>query len=302
MIISIVKFFDSGDGDMSYIYHNSDNFSIIDCNLPDDYFDRNKILDELEEKESKKQIFRFISTHPDEDHFHGLKDINNKLDIINFYCVKNDVNKEDITDDFKEYKKLRNSSRTFYIHKNATRRWMNMSTNKIGSAGINILWPDVNNYYFKEKFNEINNNDYASPNDISPIIKYSVKDNANIMFMGDIETDFLKKINDDVDWPSIDVLLAPHHGRKSGHIPYDILNKLNPKLIILGHAPSKDMDYYSNWNTILKNNSGDITLDCSGDFINVWVKNDEYTSNISFNNNENKNNLNLNYLGSIKVN
>ena len=31
--MSIIKSFSVGEGDMFYIDHNSDNFSIIDCNL-----------------------------------------------------------------------------------------------------------------------------------------------------------------------------------------------------------------------------------------------------------------------------
>lgn len=55
---------------------------------------RTTILNEIQDIRSKKSIFRFISTHPDEDHFHGLEDISN---IENFYCVKNSVTKQDIT-------------------------------------------------------------------------------------------------------------------------------------------------------------------------------------------------------------
>lgn len=34
--MSIIKSFSVGNGDMFYIKHNSDNFSIIDCCLTDD--------------------------------------------------------------------------------------------------------------------------------------------------------------------------------------------------------------------------------------------------------------------------
>ena len=34
--MSIVKSFSVGNGDMFYIKHNSDNFSVIDCSINDD--------------------------------------------------------------------------------------------------------------------------------------------------------------------------------------------------------------------------------------------------------------------------
>lgn len=297
--MSIVKFFNVSNGDMSYIEHNSDNFSIIDCNLPEDGSCRTTILNEIQDIRSKKSIFRFISTHPDEDHFHGLEDISN---IENFYCVKNSVTKQDITPSFKAYSNLRDDeNRAFYIEKGCSRKWMNQGSDERGSSGINILWPDTSNEDFQSALDQAD----ASPNNISPIIKYSIEDNATFLWMGDLETDFMKKIEDNADWPQIDVLLAPHHGRKSGHVPGAILRKLNPKLIILGHAESKDMNYYCGWNTILKKQSGNITIECSDHFMNIWVDDPGYKSGITIlKNNPQKSDLSssLYYIGSISVN
>lgn len=166
--MSIVKFFNVSNGDMSYIEHNSDNFSIIDCNLPEDSSCRTTILNEIQDIRSKKSIFRFISTHPDEDHFHGLEDISN---IENFYCVKNSVTKQDITPSFKAYSNLRDDeNRAFYIEKGCSRKWMNQGSDERGSSGINILWPDTSNEDFQSALDQAD----ASPNNISPIIKYSI--------------------------------------------------------------------------------------------------------------------------------
>ena len=69
--MSIIKSFSVGNGDMFYIKHNSDNFSIIDCNLEDE--NEEAIVDEIIQQKTGKQIVRFISTHPDQDHIQGLK-------------------------------------------------------------------------------------------------------------------------------------------------------------------------------------------------------------------------------------
>lgn len=93
--MSIVKSFSVGNGDMFYIKHNSDNFSVIDCSINDDNL--KEIIDEIKSESKNKGICRFISTHPDEDHIHGIEILNKEWKIINFYCVKNDTTKKDST-------------------------------------------------------------------------------------------------------------------------------------------------------------------------------------------------------------
>lgn len=80
--MSIIKSFSVGDGDMFYIDHNSDNFSIIDCCMDDG--NKEAITQEIKDKISKKGIIRFISTHPDEDHLQGLKYLDEQIGIVNF--------------------------------------------------------------------------------------------------------------------------------------------------------------------------------------------------------------------------
>ena len=58
---------------------------------------------------------RFISTHPDEDHILGLEYLDDELGLRNFYCIKNNVTKEDESDDFKHYCALRDSDKAFFI-------------------------------------------------------------------------------------------------------------------------------------------------------------------------------------------
>lgn len=75
--MSIIKSFSVDNGDMFYIKHGSDNFTIIDCNLNNR--NQKSILEELIEESSSKGISRFISTHPDEDHISGLSYIEEKM-------------------------------------------------------------------------------------------------------------------------------------------------------------------------------------------------------------------------------
>ena len=152
--MSVVKSFSVGDGDTFYIRHESDNFSMIDCCLDDE--NKKHIVDEIINESKDKGIHRFISTHPDEDHIQGLEYLNERWGIINFYCVKNEADKKDKSNAFKEYCKLRNDiDKAFYLYKGCSRRWMNLSSEKDdeiqrGGAGINILWPVTDNKDFEE--------------------------------------------------------------------------------------------------------------------------------------------------------
>lgn len=84
--MSVIKSFSVGNGDMFYIKHDTDNFTIIDCNLIDDVKD--DILDEIDNQRKGKGIQRFITTHPDDDHIHCLKELNERIGILNFIVLK----------------------------------------------------------------------------------------------------------------------------------------------------------------------------------------------------------------------
>lgn len=298
--MSVIKSFSVGEGDMFYIQHNSDNFTVIDCYMHEDNKDR--IMKEIEEKSQKKHIHRFISTHPDEDHILGIKSFRDKLGIANFYCVENEATKSEDTEDFEEYCDLRDGDKHYYIYEGCSRKWMNMSGmddngEERGSSGINILWPKTNNSYYKEALEKAKNGE--SPNNISPIIKYSLKDGANVLWFGDLEKDFMESIKDDLNIEKADIIFAPHHGRSSGKIPKVILDKIDPKLIVIGEAPSENLNYYSGYNTLTQNSAGDITFDCTGNNIHIYVSNENY--HVNFLKDKYKSNEYDYYIGTLEL-
>lgn len=293
--MSIVKSFSVGNGDMFYINHNSDNFTVIDCYMHEDNED--KIIDEIINKSKEKGVSRFISTHPDEDHILGLKKYKDRVGINNFYCVENEATKEDETEDFKEYCSLRDGNEHFYLYKGCARKWMNMKNEERGSSGISVLWPKTNNQYFKDALQKAHNGE--SPNNISPIIKYSLENGVKILWFGDLEKDFMENIKDDLEIEEADIIFAPHHGRYSGKIPNEILEKINPKIIVIGEAPSSNLNYYSGYNTITQNSAGDITFECEQNNVHIYVSNENYS--VSFLKNKYKANDYDYYIGTLEV-
>lgn len=295
--MSIIKSFSVGNGDMFYIEHDTDNFTVIDCFLENE---KSRIIKEIREKSKKKGITRFISTHPDEDHIKGIEYFDNEIGITNFYCVENQAKKEIESKSFKKYCELRDSGRVYYIKRNCSRKWLNERNGERGSSGINILWPNIENKNYKEILKKASEKKDVC-NNLSPIFEYSLKDGVKVMWMGDIETTFLEKIKNDINWKEVDIVFAPHHGRDSGRIPEEILKKLKPKIIVIGEAPSKDLNYYKNYNIITQNSAGDITFECLDSIVNVYVGNEDYKVGFLDDNDKDKR-LDLDYyIGSFKV-
>lgn len=271
--MSIVKSFSVGNGDMFFVDHNSDNFTIIDCCITDDTDE--DILSEIAQRSSKKQITRFISSHPDDDHLRGLTTLNDRIPIVNFYCVQNAATKDDDeTNDFIKYCELRDSKKVFYIFKGCKRKWMNFEGDGRDSSCIYVLWPDTSNEDFQWALEDAAEG--FTPNNISPIIEYCGPA-ANFVWMGDLETEFMEAIKNDLSLPKVAVLFAPHHGRDSGKVPQELLGQMQPKLIVIGEAPSQHLNYYAGYNTITQNSAGDITFDCDGEFIHIYVSNRTYS-------------------------
>lgn len=303
--MSIVKSFSVGNGDMFYIKHNSDNFTIIDCCL--EYDDSSKerkeeIIIEILNESKKKGITRFISTHPDEDHISGLRDFDDRLSILNFYRVDNNTTKKgEESEDFRRYKALReNTSKSFSLKKGCGRKWMNMKDDTRGSAGLFCLWPIVSDAKYKNALEKAN--DGESPNNISPAIRYSINNSASFLWMGDMETDMQKEFSSCVDVPKTSIVFAPHHGRKSGRIPSELLDKLSPKIIVVGEAPCEDLHYYSGYNTITQNTAGDIVFEVSDNVVDIFVSNQSYSKkDWMYTNCLHNNHFGLYYIGSIKV-
>lgn len=269
--MSLIKSFSTGFGDTYYIDHGSDNFSIIDCRIDEG---GEHILDELREKAAGSGIVRFISTHPDDDHLRGLVRLDNALDLVNFYVVKNEATKPDYSADFERYRQLRDSDKAFYLQRGSSRRWMNQASDERGSSGLNVLWPITSNEHYQTALASAKVG--GSPNNISIILQYSLEGGARVMWFGDLETDFMKNIEDEIDLPPVDVVFAPHHGR--ARLPARWVSQMDPAVIVLGEAEPEYLKYYGGRDHIRQNATGDITIECAGELAHIYVDSDTYVA------------------------
>jgi beta-lactamase superfamily II metal-dependent hydrolase len=269
--VSIIKSFATGLGDTYYIRHGSDNFTIIDCRIPED---RHDIIEEIQEESRDKGIKRFISTHPDDDHIKGLARLDDALGILNFYVVKNEATKPDYTVDFERYCELRDSDKAFYLKKGCSRYWMNETSDERGSSGIQILWPDLEDEDFRNVLTSAK--DGGSPNNLSTILKYSLNGGATMLWLGDLETDFMETIEDKIELPKADIVFAAHHGRS--RMPAKWMRQMDPSVVVLGEAPPEHLEYYDSRDHIRQNATGDITFECLGGITHIYVEDDSYSA------------------------
>lgn len=309
--MAIIHFLNVKNGDCIWIQHSSGHSTLIDISNGNDIKEFSEAESALESLSSKgnfkekfhpvnpikylqdfgiNQIFRFILTHPDMDHMDGIKNLFNTFEVINFWDTKNnktmeifDNNGSYKKEDWEFYQKIRNLElkyRVLYLLSKSKGYFYNKGQNKNNDGdGLCILAPTEN---LIQKAN--NTKDY---NDCSYVILYH-KNKKKIIFAGDSGKniwDYILNAHKELV-TDIDVLIAPHHGRKSGGNE-EYLNVLNPKLTLFGNANSEHLDYNS-WNNknlkfITNNQAGCIILDTNGknNGIDVYVTNENFVKSCS---------------------
>lgn len=296
--MATIKSFSVEKGDMFYIRHGSSNFTIIDCYLNPE--NKDGILQEINHEQRDRSIVRFISTHPDEDHIGGLNYLDDNIGILNFYCVRNKATKPVETQGFKRYRELRDGSeKAFYLYKGCRRKYMNEEGDSIGSAGLDVLWPKADNSHYKDEL--IKAEEGTSFNNISIILRYSLQNGASVLWMGDLETSFMEMIKEEVSFEKTNILFMPHHGRKSGKIPIEWVDQIDPDVLIKGEASSKDSDYVSNpdRNKIHQNRAKDILMDLESGKVHFYVSDENYY--VDFLDDEGKFRSGYNYIGTLNL-
>lgn len=229
-------------------------------------------------------IFRLAITHPDMDHMDGLADLFRYCTPANYYDTKNKKEMGDGWDgspyrekDWLLYKLLRdNPSETepkslrIYSGDDGIHRTRGWDGETPGDA-FYTLSPTP------QLVDEANQSEEY--NDSSYVFMY-FSPSGKIVLAGDSHNKTWEHIlANHADLVSdIELLIAPHHGRKSDR-SYDFLDVLRPKMTFFGNAPSKDLAY-SAWRSrglsyITNNMAGTMVVDCD-DNMALYVTNREY--------------------------
>lgn len=282
--MGVIHFLNVNEGDCTWIRHASGHITVIDISAGStkiavesasgNYHQKKFPVNPIEylTDYGVSSIFRFILTHPDMDHMDGIKALFDNFKIANFWDTENTktMDKDKTWGKYKKedwvfYQKIRTSTKSpkvLNLYAGACGQYYNVDeNNESGADGLYILAPT------KELVAEAN--DSGDYNDCSYVILYKTN-NKKIIFSGDSAEKtwdyILENYKDDVT--DVDILLAPHHGRKTGGNS-DYLDILNPKLTLFGNAKSEYLDYNA-WNRrkldfITNNQANCIIVDTFGE-------------------------------------
>lgn len=286
--MGIVHFLNVNDGDCIWIEHLSGHNTIIDISNGqevNEIFESASLFGNHNRKahpvnpikylkdRNVSTIFRFVLTHPDMDHMNGIKELFDTFKVLNFWDTKNTKVMDDNSDwgrydkaDWDFYQEIRTSSsypKVLNLYAGQKGKYYNQTEDgESGADGLYLLAPTTD---LVEEANK--SKDY---NDCSYVILYRTGNNKKIIFAGDSAKKTWDYILDNYeeDVRDIDVLIAPHHGRKTGGND-GYLDVLNPKLTLFGNAKSEYLDY-SSWNNrgldhITNNQANCIIINTNGE-------------------------------------
>ena len=272
--MATIHFLNVKQGDCSVIEHNSGHTTVIDvCNA--------KPVEPLQEArtatvaksersiggnfQQKKfpvnpisymndrrisSIFRYVQTHPDMDHMDGIDALFRKFSPTNFWDTANTKEMQASSwgtspyreSDWNFYKHLRDTDpdddpKRLTLFSGARGHYYNRGSDGTGGGdGLHVLAPTRELVAAANQAGE----DY---NCCSYVILYRTGA-SRIVFSGDSHDETWDHIleHHKADVTGIDLLIAPHHGRKSGR-SYDFLQTLRPALTLFGNARSEYLAY-----------------------------------------------------------
>ena len=234
---------------------------------------------------SINSIWRFILSHPDMDHLDGFDALLDKFTVSNFWDSGAKRDKPDFSNnggfdeaDWDRYAEViaDNEAGTTLVQAQAGKRfkYANKDDSENGSGdALYILAPD------QQLIDEGNRT--QDFNDASYVVLYRSAI-GKVLLAGDAHDatwDYVKK-NYEAEASDVALLIAPHHGRKSGR-SYEFLDYVKPKLTLFGCAASKHLAYdawnYRDLTHITNNQCGCIVAEGGGE-MNIYVENDTFAA------------------------
>ena len=232
------------------------------------------------------KIWRFILSHPDMDHLDGFNALLDGFSVLHFWDTGAKKKKPDFSnyggykeEDWGRYAKViaddEPSTKVIRVQAGKRFKYANEDdTEKSVGDALHILAPD------KELIDESNRT--QDFNDASYVVLYRSAI-GKILLAGDAHDatwEYVKKHYEE-DVSDVALLIAPHHGRKSGR-SYEFLDYVNPKQTLFGCAPSEYLAYdawnYRKLQHITNNQCGCIVAE--GDkAMNIYVENDTFAAN-----------------------
>ena len=237
-------------------------------------------------------IFRYIQTHPDMDHMDGIAAMFKAFSPLNFWDTDN--TKELLNsswggssyskEDWEFYKLLRDAKpqhdpKRLALLSGSKGQFYNVGADgSSGGDGLHVLAPTQD---LVDAANEADDN----YNDCSYVLLYRTGQNR-IVLGGDSHDDTWEHILTEhgEDVTNIDLLIAPHHGRKSER-SYEFLDTLEPTLTFFGNARSEHLAYGA-WHrrelSIITNNQANcMVVDAGTSPMTLYVTHENFARRVN---------------------
>ena len=314
--MATVHFLNVNEGDCSIIEHNSGHTTVIDvCNAKP----VEAMVEALTARMAKSErgisgnfqqkkypvnpisymnghgissIFRYIQTHPDMDHMDGIEALFDEYRPTNLWDTNNTkemrasswVGSPYRASDWSFYKHLRDTDpdgkpKRLTLYSGARSHCYNQARDGTGGGdGLHVLAPT------KELVAAANaaDDDY---NHCSYVILYRTG-GSRIVFGGDSHDATWDHIleHHKADVTDIDLLIAPHHGRKSGR-SYEFLDTLKPTLTFFGNARSEHLAYgawrYRGLSIVTNNQANCMVVDVSTNPMTLYVTHENFARRVN---------------------
>lgn len=233
-----------------------------------------------------KEIWRFVLSHPDMDHLDGFNALLNEFQVHNFWDSGARKDKPDFSgyggykeEDWDRYAKVigggEPSTRCVQVQAGARFKYANEDDNNGGVGdSLYILAPDRDLIDKANRTQDFNDASYVVIF-LSAIGKVLLAGDAHDATWEYIKKHYKATVSD------VDLLIAPHHGRKSGR-SYDFLDYVNPKLTLFGCASSEHLAYdawnYRKLTHITNNQCGCIVAEGYG-AMHIYAENSSFVAN-----------------------
>lgn len=226
-------FYKVGDGHCTFIEFPNGTNALVDIKITDDDNSLDNIIDRFR-KTGLSKIDRLILTHPHQDHITGLTELVNNFEIDKFIYSPVEFKPDPIYEDWETYEDMKSG-----INCNKPIEVMNGWYAEIGDIRIDYLAPDK---IFLENWpDEVNNNGLV----------LSIKCGGHkIIIAGDTEEDGWEFINDS-DIKNTTLLLASHHGNKSG-FNQKKMKLMNPAFVVISAGPKTEYDADTRYKNIVR--------------------------------------------------
>lgn len=300
--MATIHFLNVDEGDCSIIQHEDDKVTMIDVccahqhAIVEKAFTGNvlqPIRGNFRQKDNPenplsylqmlgvKSIFRYIQTHPDMDHMDGLNSISRNFKIYNFWDTANTKELEFSKpckyneEDWNCYQKLRKSKdnpKALVLYSGQKNRYYASDDKGLKTDDyLEILSPTKDLIRAANQAKEWNDSSY--------VILYNIQ-GRKILFCGDAGDSTFEHLlkNYRTKISNIDVLIAPHHGRRAQINDYSFLTVMKPKLTLFGNAGNGYLAYEKYRPHLINNDCGNILLEINNGRIYVYVSNKIYAT------------------------